>query len=288
MPNETKKIVDLQLLGYYDGKIKNWTSAELAKFDLVQLQTPTSGAAASYELQFDGTKVGVTIDVPDFKDYFVQDMDIKTCTVADEPIEGLVPGDKYFDITINTEDGQGTAKHVYLAVEDAFPAYSAGGGIDITSNTISAKAGTGLEINATSNNIDLVAQSSDAGAPAVGGITTADYAGFKGAVNTLSAGTETAPTADTTKNETVVTKTHTIKGTTVGNNTPAELVTTTEYYVTYGNALPTTGGGAAEGGTDAKAGLMSGTDKDNLDAIVAALGTDIGYASNADVDRLFA
>lgn len=286
MPNETKKLVDLQLLGYYDGKIKNWTSDELAKFDLVQLQTPSSGAAASYELQFDGTKVGVTIDVPDFKDYFVQDMDIKTCTVADDPIEGLVPGDKYFDITINTEDGQGTAKHVYLAVEDAFPAYSAGDGIDITSNAISAKTGVGLEINATSKNIDLVAQSSDAGAPAIGGVTTADYAGFKGAADTFAATAGQATAGTATGNVTPYTQTVTVASTDVGGTETADAFHFDLQWKEYGNATPTTESGGST--VPAAAGLMSGTDKDNLDALVDALGTDLNYATNSDIDALFA
>lgn len=305
MPTTTTKIVDLNLLSYYDSKLKTWVGGT---FKLVEQATADDGYLKTYKLQFNGVDVSESAKINIPKDFFLKSMTIETCAVDDEPEQGYVVGDKYFDMVINVSDDSATPRHVYLKLTDAFVEYIEGNGIDIDGQTISvkvgdgiainattkaveAKVGTGLEINTTSKAIDLKAQNAtstdDANAPAVGGVTKADYVGFKGAVNALSAGTETAPTADTTKNETVVTKTHTIKGTTVGNDTPAELVTTTEYYVTYGNALPTTGGGAAEGGTDAKAGLMSGLDKDNLDAIVTALGTDIGYASNTDIDDLF-
>lgn len=282
MPNTEKKLVDLSLLTYYDGKIKEWTGDELDKFNLVELQTPSAGAAASYQLQFDGVAVGDTIDVPDFKDYFVQDMDIKTCTVDDQPEEGFVVGDKYFDITINTEDGQGTAKHIYLKVEDAFAAYTEGNGISINGTEIAVKNGVGLEINSTSKNIDLVAQSSGAGAPAIGGVTTSDYAAFKGAADTFTATAGTATAGTVTGNVTPYTQTITVASTDVGGTATADAFHFDLQWKEYGNATPTVEGGAA-----AAAGLMSGTDKDNLDALVGTLGADVDFATNSDIDALF-
>ena len=312
------KLVDLDLLTYYDGKIKNWSEGV---YKITEQVTAETGYLKTYVLQANGTNAvdSVKINIP--KDYLVKAAEVKTCTTADTPVEGLVPGDKYIDFTINTADtaqGSGTEQHIYIAVKDLVDAYTAGNGItltgtafsantgdglqinatskaievktgdgielDGTTKAVKAKLGTGLEINSTTKAIDLTAQNatsaSDANAPAIGGITKADYVSFKGAINSVSAGTETAPTADTTKNETVVTKTHTINTTTVGDNT-ATPITTTEYYVTYNNATATVGQ------TAAKAGLMSGTDKDNLDALVTALGTDVTFASDSEIDALF-
>ena len=44
---------------------------------------------------------------------------------------------------------------------------------------------------------------------------------------------------------------------------------------------------ATSGQTAAAAGLMSGTDKDNLDALISTLGNDVALATNADIDALF-
>lgn len=333
MANETEKVLKLSHLATYDGLIKEWTGDQLDKFNLVELDTPSEGAAASYQLQFDGVAVGDTIDVADFKDYFVRNLTVETCETDDEPKAGFVVGDKYFDFTINTADDSGTAKHVYLKVTDAFAPYTQGAGITITGQTIAARigdglqtnastdatevkvgdgieidgttkavqakvgdglavnttskaveasVGTGLEINVTSKAIDLVAQSTDAGAPAIGGVTTADYTAFKGALDTITAPTETAPTAAATKNETIVTNTHTFTTADVDNT--AGSFTVTEYYATYGDATPTVTGASPAA---AKSGLMSGTDKDALDRLVALFPDGVEFATDGDIEALF-
>lgn len=289
-----QKIVDLQTLTYYDTKLKAWVEGS---FKLVEADTAEEGYLKTYKLQVNGVDVANSAKINIPKDFMLKDAEVKTCTVADEPIAGLSVGDKYFDFTINVADSSATAKHVYLAAADLITEYTAGDGITITNDAIAvktgdglqingtskaleAKLGTGLEINSTSKAIDLVAQdatsASDANAPDIGGITKADYVGFKGAINSLSAGTETAPTADANKNETVVTKTHTIKGTTVGNNTAADLVTTTEYYVTYGLATATTTSGNYKGTTN----TMPEASADNEDDVYLFTGTTTGEFTN--------
>lgn len=337
MPNETV-LVTLDKLAYYDGKIKNWTGDELAKFSMVKLGTATEGYAASYELQFDGTKVGSTIDIP--KDFMLQDAAIKTCTVADEPVVGYKVGDLYFDFTVNvTSGGSSTAKHIYLLVADAFAGYDPGNGITISSGVISAKidtnagleftgntegeksigvktgdgididsstkavkaktgdgiaidstskaikanVGTGLEINSTSKAIDLVAQSSAQGAPAVGGVSTADYASFKGAADTFSASAGSATAGTAVGNVTPYTKTVTVSSTDVGGTATADAFHFDVEWKEYGNATPTSGQ------TQAAAGLMSGSDKDYLDGLANVFGSDgVAIATESDIDALFA
>lgn len=354
MPNETV-LVTLDKLAYYDGKIKGWTGDELAKFSMVKLGTATEGYAASYELQFDGTKVGSTIDIP--KDFMLQDAEIKTCTVDDEPVAGYNVGDLYFDFTVNvTSGGSSTAKHIYLLVADAFAGYDPGNGITISSGVISAKidtnaglefigntegeksigvktgdgididsstkavkakigdglqansstkatevktgdgiaidstskavkanVGTGLEINSTSKAIDLVAQSSAAGAPAVGGVSTADYASFKGAADTFSATAGSATAGTAVGNVTPYTKTVTVSSTDVGGTATADAFHFDVEWKEYGNATPTSGQ------TQAAAGLMSGSDKDYLDGLATVFGSDgVAIATESDIDALFA
>ena len=100
-------------------------------------------------------------------------------------------------------------------------------------------------------------------------------------MRTPTAGTATAGTA--VGNVTPYTQTITVASTDVGGTATADAFHFDLQWKEYGNATPSVEGGAA-----AAAGLMSGTDKDNLDAIVENLGTDLGYATNADVDALFA
>lgn len=387
MPDNNVILLTLDHLTRYDGKLKTWTAAELAKFSMVKLNTATTGYAASYELQFDGTKVGQTIDIP--KDFMLKDASIEECETADVPVAGYKVGDLYFDFTINVDSGTSTTeKHVYLLVSDAFAGYDPGNGITISGGAISAKidtnagleftgstegeksigvktgdgieidatskavtakvgdgieidstskaieakvgdgitidgtskaikadlgdglqanstskatevktgdgiaidstskavkanVGTGLEINSTSKAIDLVAQSSAVGAPAVGGVSTSDYAAFKGAADTFSATAGSASAGTAVGNVTPYTKTITVASTDVGGTQTSDAFHFDVEWKEYGNAT------ATSGQTAAAAGLMSGTDKDNLDALIATLGNDVALATNADIDALF-
>lgn len=293
-------LLTLAQLTRYDGKLKTWTEGV---FKIVEQATAETGYLKTYVLQANGTDAADSVKINIPKDFLVKAAEVKAATVADTPIAGLAVGDKYIDFTINTADtadGSETATHLYIAVGDLVSAYSSGDGIildpstnafsvdtgdglqiNATSKKVEAKLGTGLEINATSKAIDLVAQSSAADAPAVGGITTADYAAFNGAFDTLTPPTETAPTADAGKNETINTVTHTFTTETVGGT--SDTLTVTEYYATYGEAVAAD----AENGITAKAGLMTGAEKANLTALISALGADVSLATNSDIDALF-
>lgn len=105
---------------------------------VVKKQTANTGYIASYEVTVDGSAVGADIDIP--KDYLVKSAEIETVTVADEPYEGAVVGDKYIDFTINTVEGSGNESHIYLPVNDLAHVYTAGNGIAISaSDEISVK-----------------------------------------------------------------------------------------------------------------------------------------------------
>lgn len=299
MAGETT-LITLDKLTRYDGKLKTWTEGV---FKIAEQATAETGYLKTYVLQANGTNAADSVKINIPKDFLVKKAEVKTCATADTPVSGYVVGDKYIDFTINTADtanGSETDTHIYIAVKDLVSTYSAGDGITLdpstlafsvdagdglqinsTSKKVEAKLGTGLEINSTSKAIDLVAQSSANGAPAVGGISTADYAAFNGAVDTITAPTETAPTANSAKNETINTVTHSFTTATVDDT--AGSFTVTEYYATYGDAV------AADTANNitAKSGLMTGTEKANLAALVSTLGADVTLATDTDIDNLF-
>ena len=376
-----KKLVDLDLLTYYDGKIKDWTEGS---YKIVEQATAETGYLKTYKLQVNGVDAtdSVKINIP--KDFMLKDAEIKTCTVDDQPIAGLVVGDKYFDFTINVADSSATATHVYLAVKDVFQAYVAGDGITITGQTIAADLGDGLQINSTSKKIeaklgdgvqinstskaieakvgdgieidsstkaieakvgdgiaingtskaieantgdglsinatskaieivpgdglginstsknvevkpgvgleinsstkvvDIVEQDGTNNAPTLGGLSKTSYNAFNGAADTFSASAGNATAGTASGNVTPYTKTITVASTDVGGTQTADAFHFDLEWKEYGNAT------ATSGQTAAAAGLMSGTDKDALDALVDALGTDVTFADTTDIDDLFA
>ncbi|WP_296884919.1 hypothetical protein [uncultured Methanobrevibacter sp.] len=83
----------------------------------------TDGFAESYVVKQNGSQVGVTIDIP--KDFFLKGGSVKTCTVANVPVQGYIVGDKYLDMEINVEDGGATTKHMYILLKDLAPLYRA-------------------------------------------------------------------------------------------------------------------------------------------------------------------
>lgn len=118
-------------------------------YTVAKLATPESGYASTYQLQKNGTAVGANINIP--KDYLVKSATLNTCSTADTPVSGYVVGDKYIDFVINTAASDGNVTHLYLLVSDLVDAYTAGNGITISNNVVSAKVVTanGLTIDAT-------------------------------------------------------------------------------------------------------------------------------------------
>lgn len=96
----------------------------------VETTGSTADYAAVYNIKQGGTTVG-TINIP--KDYLVKSGDVKTCTVQDEPVAGLVPGDKYLDFVVNTYDEPtGSASHIYIPVKDLTDVYTGADSGEIT------------------------------------------------------------------------------------------------------------------------------------------------------------
>lgn len=135
------KFLDKAGLAYFWEKIKAYFQSQHItppEYTIVRLANEEVGYAASYVLKKDGTQVGATINIP--KDYLVRSGEVKTVTVADEPYEGAVVGDKYLDFVVNTVDDSGNTSHIYIPVSDLVDAYVAGNGIQINeSNFISVK-----------------------------------------------------------------------------------------------------------------------------------------------------
>lgn len=114
---------------------------DISVYSVKRLEAAEDGYAASYILTKGGTQAGDTINIP--KDYLVKDTAVSSCTQADSPMEGLKPGDKYIDFTVNTVNGDGNESHLYIALKDIAPGYTNGNGIAVSaSNEISVKIDT--------------------------------------------------------------------------------------------------------------------------------------------------
>ncbi|MBQ2347398.1 MAG: hypothetical protein II388_03370 [Clostridia bacterium] len=146
-------------------------------YTITKLATATNGYAATYQLNKNGAAiVGSVIDIP--KDYLVKSAELKSCTTANTPVQGYAVGDKYIDFVVNTTDNSGTTSHIYLLVSDLVDAYTAGNGINITSqNVVSVKLGTANGLSLDNNGLSLsTATTSAAGAMSAADKTTLNKA----------------------------------------------------------------------------------------------------------------
>lgn len=96
-----------------------------AEYTMVKQDTAEEGYASTYYLTKDGVQVGAKINLA--KDQVLQNVELKQCTVADQPIEGLEVGDYYFDFTF-----QNKSEHIYLAAKALTDVYTAGAGLTLT------------------------------------------------------------------------------------------------------------------------------------------------------------
>ena len=105
-------------------------------YSMIKDVTPATGYNATYHLTRDGVNVGSAINIP--KDMVVQSGSVKSCTVADNPVQGYQIGDKYIDLVLANADNS----HIYILVSDLVDVYTAGTGISISNNTVSVDTDT--------------------------------------------------------------------------------------------------------------------------------------------------
>lgn len=136
--------------------------------------TANTGYAASYTVKANGVALSPDIDIP--KDYLVKSATLETCVTADVPIAGLVPGDPYLDFVVNTVDASETAQHIYISVKSLVDVYTAGNGIDITSNVVAVNIDStnANGLSATSNGLALAAATDSV----TGAMSATDHAQF--------------------------------------------------------------------------------------------------------------
>jgi hypothetical protein len=144
------------ILGY---TIKKQAEAETGYASTYQLFSVSAGETPTE------TPIGAKINIP--KDMVVSGGEVKTVTVADQPYEGAVVGDKYIDLTIANADSD----HIYIPVKDLVDIYSAGNGLTLSNGAFSvvidSNSANGLSVGA--NGIGLaqaVASTSGAGGSA--------------------------------------------------------------------------------------------------------------------------
>lgn len=145
---QVNKIEKIQLNGVdlaISNKVVNVTT-DTDTYEIKKAAEADAGMAATYQLYKGAAAVGAKINIP--KDMVVSSGELKTCTTADDPVEGLVPGDKYIDLVLANTDNS----HVYIPVTDLVDIYTAGNGININSNAISIDT----EVVATKSDIATI------------------------------------------------------------------------------------------------------------------------------------
>lgn len=133
--------------------------------------TADTGFFSTYVIKQNNTQKGVKINIP--KDFLVKSATVKTCTIANQPVQGYAVGDKYIDLVINSKDSTDNDEHLYLATKEigAYPVDEitltvANGKLTVKDNGITwAKLATAVQntINGkevTSNKVTSISASS--------------------------------------------------------------------------------------------------------------------------------
>ena len=151
--------------------------------------TANTGYAASYTVKANGVALSPDIDIP--KDYLVKSATMEICETANTPITGLAVGDPYLDFVVNTVDSSETAQHIYINVKSLVDTYTAGNGIDITSNAVAIKidSSNANGLSTSSNGLAL-AVATDIAAGAMGATEHAKLTGISSQANKTTVTTE--------------------------------------------------------------------------------------------------
>lgn len=105
---------------------------EAAEYTIVAASSPTEGYLKSYELQKNGVKVGVSIDIP--KDLVVTSGEVKEVETQDDPYAGAQVGDLYLELTIANQ-----STPIYIPVKSLTDVYTGSTYISVDAGVISVK-----------------------------------------------------------------------------------------------------------------------------------------------------
>lgn len=129
------------LIDTNDKVLSQSASGLLATLSLEKISSPAEGLASQYKLVGkDGTQLGATIDIT--KDQFLKSAEfIASATAEDKALDAsVVVGDPYLKFVFQTT---GVDKTTYVPVKELVDVYTAGNGITIANNVISAKVKAG-------------------------------------------------------------------------------------------------------------------------------------------------
>lgn len=145
-------------------------------------ETAETGYIATYVISQGGTALSPKINIP--MDYLVKSGTVKTCTVKDQPIEGLNVGDKYLDFVVNVKTGSGTDEHIYISVKDLTDVYTADESTLTLSNGQFKVKNGGVTTTQLSSGVNTSLGYADAwnSSPA-SGITSSDITAWNGKSN---------------------------------------------------------------------------------------------------------
>lgn len=93
-------------------------------YSIEKQSTAETGYAATYYLTKDGVLQGTKINIA--KDQVLDNVEQKTCTTNDVPVQGYVVGDIYWEFTF-----QNTSKKLYIKLSDFVDVYTAGNGLTL-------------------------------------------------------------------------------------------------------------------------------------------------------------
>lgn len=143
---------------------------DLKTYTVTKQQVAEAGYSSTYQLFENGAPVGDKINIP--KDLVVESGTVETVETADVPYEGAEVGDKYIDLVIANADNQ----HIYIPVNDLVDTYTAGNGITISNNAISANvvAGNGLSVSASGIAMGAASPSTSGVGGAAGAMSATD------------------------------------------------------------------------------------------------------------------
>ena len=102
-------------LSAYQGKVLK-TAVDEKVVTVEKQSTAESGYSATYIVKQNNAQVGVKINIP--KDFLVKSTSVKTCTTANQPVNGYEVGDIYIDWVVNSKDNTATDEHLYLRAKD--------------------------------------------------------------------------------------------------------------------------------------------------------------------------